>query len=80
MQVSEYAENDFVNGFLTQGSSRLGTNLLGSSPLIIADIVNATTIVLADPATGQVYQPQLDSSTTWLYFENVNQYSSSPVL
>ena len=78
MQVSEYAENDFVNGFLTQGSSRLGTNLLGSSPLIITQIINATTIEVADPATGQVYQPQLDSSTTWLYFENVNQYSSSP--
>ena len=78
MQVSEYSENDFVNGFLTQGSSRLGTNLLGSGPLVITQIINATTIEVADPATGQVYQPQLDSSTAWLYFENVNQYSSSP--
>mgnify|MGYP000158845128 FL=1 len=44
MQVSEYGENDFVNGFLTQGSSRLGTNLLGTGRLIITQIINATTI------------------------------------
>ena len=77
MQVNEYAQSDFTNGLLNEGAVPLGTNLLGGSPLIIGQIVNATTIVLTDPNTGQTYQPQQDSTTAWLYFENSNIYSGA---
>ena len=76
MNISHYDQNDFTNGKLDEGSTRLGTLLDSNSPVIIDEIVNATTITIKDINTGQPFTAGGDSTTAWFYFENVNIYSS----
>ena len=77
MDVSHYSQTDFTNGKLNEGSTRLGTLLDANSPVIIDQIVNATTITIKDVNTDQPFNAGGDSTTAWFYFENVNRYSSS---
>ena len=72
MNVSHYDQSDFTNGKLNENSTRLGTLLDSNSPVIIDEIVNATTITIKDVNTGQPFNANGDSTTAWLYFENVS--------
>ena len=77
MNVSHYGQADFTNGKLGENATRLGTLLDANSPVIIDEIVNATTITIKDVNTNQPFLAGANSTTGWFYFENINIYSSS---
>ena len=77
MNVSHYDSTDFTTGVLNQGAARLDTLLDGNSPVVIDQVVNSTTITVKRIDNGAPFLSKGNSTTAWLYFENINIYSSS---
>ncbi|AOV58526.1 short tail fiber protein [Synechococcus phage S-CAM3] len=74
MRVSEYDQNDFINGKITPGTLELLDNI-SSQNVVIGEIVDSQTITMVEATTGQPYLAVGTTNTAWLYFQNISTFA-----
>ena len=76
MRVSEYDQNDYVNGKIdiAAGTGLLLDNINGPT-IVIGEIVDFQTITLVDTTNGLAYESLGTTNTAWLYFENITSFA-----
>ena len=75
MRVTEYDQNDFVNGYVDTVTATSIVSNIELNTISIGEIVDSTTITLVDASTGLPYNAAGTTNTAWLYFENVSSFA-----
>jgi hypothetical protein len=78
MRVREFNQADFTDGLVDVTTATPVQSNIDAQIIVIAEIVNDTTIIINDITSGTPFEATGSTTTAWLYFENLTAYASIP--